>query len=153
MFSKYTQLSNNIINDKVYVNIHKKAMFDMFSFLLDKKYTFLLSLRFEDLSFQPKLNKKFEEKAKSTKFFVLPVINKEHISYEKEKITLALNLSNKGEEGIDYVITIPIFSIFHILSKDKEVIFFNQLFFNENLSNEKKSIDLFLNNPENKDFN
>jgi hypothetical protein len=157
-FKGYSNETKKIINNPKFINSCEKFIENILSIFIEDELEFLISLNLDEIEAYPKIEGELYSHLKMQKYFILPIRSFSHFHILDKKIFFEIGLGLKEleeEEPVYYSLTIPFYSILHIISSDKQVIFENPLFHNSDLRIQEKinhSTNIFLSNPDNSSF-
>lgn len=139
-----------IIEDKEYKNLVSKQVLETIEFLLSKDLEFAITANIEGISFEPELPKSIYEKLAKFSLFVLSNYTYTSIKLSKDSISFEAGF---GAESFGCLVTVPFSSVFQVVI-DESILLVNPVAtvakFNQKEA--KKSLNVFKNNPKNKDL-
>lgn len=143
---------NNVIEDEKYKNLVASQVKETIEFLLDKGEEFAITVNVKGAEFTPELPEPIYEKLAKFSLFVLSNYTYSTIKLDERKLSFEAGF---GSENFGSVVSVPYHSIFQIVV-DESILFVNSVAtvekFNDLQVTQKRSINVFKNNPNNKKF-
>ena len=143
---------DNIIKDEEFKELMENAVDDILSYLLEKELSFGILCNISKISFEPELPIEIKTSFKPFTFFVLANYTLESARIEGDFLFFEAGF---GEQNFASLVKVPLFAIFQIIV-DENVLFLNMSATveefeveDESKSEEDKSIDAILSNPQN----
>lgn len=140
----------NIIENGDYKNLVSSQVKDTINFLLDQDQEFAVTANIEALKFDPELPEKTLEQLSKFSLFILSNYTYSSIKLDNENLYFEAGF---GSENFGSTVKVPFFAIFQIVVEES-ILFINSCAtvdkFNENPK--EKSINIFKNNPNNKNL-
>ncbi len=141
---------NNIIEDEKYKELVSVQIHQTLQFLLEKNEEFAITVNVKAANFKPTLPEAVYDKLAKFSLFVLSNYTYSTLQVDENFISFEAGF---GAENFGSVVTIPLHSIFQIVV-DESILFVNPVAtvekFNENTVLENRSLNAFMNNPNNK---
>lgn len=139
-----------IIEDNEYKRLVSKQVLETIEFLLSKDLEFAITANIEGISFEPELPKTIHEKLAKFSLFVLSNYTYTSIKLSKDSISFEAGF---GEESFGCLVTVPFSSVFQVVI-DESILLVNPVATVEKFNKKevKKSLNVFKNNPKNKDL-
>ncbi len=139
-----------IIEDNEYKRLVSKQVQETIEFLLSKDLEFAITANIEGISFEPELPKTRHEKLAKFSLFVLSNYTYTSIKLSKDSISFEAGF---GEESFGCLVTVPFSSVFQVVI-DESILLVNPVATVEKFNKKevKKSLNVFKNNPKNKDL-
>jgi len=151
----------DIVHDKNFANIMKKTITDMIVLFFEKEHNFGILCQVEDVSFDPPLPQEITEAFRPVTLFFLAGYTFETARIENDMLVFEAGF---GQENFGSVVYVPLLSILQIIIDETPVLINVASYQPEQEKEEetpapsideegvKKSMELFLNNPENAKF-
>lgn len=143
---------NTIIEDENYKNLVASQIEQTILFLLQQDEEFAITLNIKAADFNPALPESIHEKLAKFSLFVLSNYTYTTVKLHNGNLSFEAGF---GAENFGSVVTVPLHSIFQIVL-DESILFVNPVAtvekFNDNGFMEKRSKNIFKNNPNNKKF-
>lgn len=141
----------HIIKDFDFKEIMENSIYEIVNHLLFKDESFGVVCNLSKITFEPKLPKNIMDKFNPFTFFILANYTLESAKIDDEYLSFEAGF---GDNDFSSVVKVPLFAIFQIVI-DENIIFLNpcatvdEFEYSEVESDEDKSINAILSNPEN----
>jgi len=143
---------NSIINNDDYKALSKKQIKEVINFLLKNSQEFAVTANVKGVSFEPQLPASILDKLSTFSLFVLSNYTYSTVELSDEYLTFEAGF---GKENFGALVKIPLLAIFQIIIGES-ILYINSIATTDNFVQKeelvKKSIDVFKNNPKNKNL-
>lgn len=140
----------DIIEDSQYKDLVSQQIKETMSFILDKNIEFAITANISGISFEPELPESIHSKLSKFSLFVLTNYTYSTVKIDETTVSFEAGF---GAEGFGSVVTIPLHCVFQIIVEES-ILYVNSVATVEkfNIKHEKKSLNVFKNNPNNKNL-
>jgi len=140
----------DIIEDSQYKDLVSQQIKETMSFILDKNIEFAITANISGITFEPELPESIHSKLSKFSLFVLTNYTYSTVKIDEKTVSFEAGF---GAEGFGSVVTIPLHCVFQIIVEES-ILYVNSVATVEkfNTTHEKKSLNVFKNNPNNKNL-